>query len=307
MADHGGAAHHKRARRRAGLRSCLWAAAAALLGLAAGGLPIVRALEMVTLDTRFRMFAEPETARKDIVIVDINEESLRTLRDLPEYGRWPWGRGAHANLVEVLRVAGARLIVFDILFDMPEPKDPEGDAAFVRSVAKAGNVILAAAFPPDRLPSGYLDLARFALPASAAPEDPFVVRGALVPFKELRDVAAGIGAINIDPKGRRVPTTVSYEGGLYPSLALCAALAEGAELEPRVIRHQRGTTPLADNGEVLVTWRGPKGTYTYVEAEDVIRAYTMLLKGEDPPEWLETFRNKTVFVGASVAAAYEWR
>ena len=309
MADHGGVAHHKRPRRRAGLRSGLWAAAAALLGLASGGLPIVRALELRTLDTRFRMFAEPETARKDIVIVDINEDSLRALRDLPEYGRWPWGRGAHANLVDVLKHAGARWIVFDILFDMPEPKDPEGDAAFVRSVAEAGNVILAAAFPPDRLPSGDLDLARFALPASAAPEDPFVVRGALVPFKKLRDVAAGIGAINIDPKGtiHRVPTTVSYEGGLYPSLALRAALAEGAELEPRVIRHQRGTTPLADNGEVLVTWRGPMGTYTYVEAEDLIRAYRALAQGEDAPSWLEILRGKTVLVGTTLAAAYEWR
>ena len=216
MADHGGVAHHKR---RAGLRSGLWAAAAALLGLASGGLDIVEALELRMLDTRFRMFSEPATARSDIVIVDINEDSLRTLRDLPEYGRWPWGRGAHANLVDVLTNAGARLIVFDIVFDLPEPNDPEGDAAFVQSVAEAGNVILAAAFPRARLPGEGIDLTRFALSRSDvdfgfAPR-PFVVRGAIVPFAALREAAFGIGAITIQPDRdgviRRVPTTVWYE------------------------------------------------------------------------------------------------
>ena len=192
MADHGGVAHHKRSRRRAGPRSGLWAAAAALLGLAAGGLPIVQELELRTLDTRFRMFAEPEKARADIVIVDINEDSLKTLRDLPEYGRWPWGRGAHANLVDFLKAAGARWIVFDILFDLPEPSDPEGDAALVQSVAEAGNVILAALFHRQHLPeTDRADLGRFVLEGAAQPDAPFVCRGVTLPFPALRQAAGG--------------------------------------------------------------------------------------------------------------------
>jgi len=44
------------------------------------------------------------------VIVCADEESLKFL------GRWPWPRNVHAKLVDRLTRAGAKAIVFDVLF-----------------------------------------------------------------------------------------------------------------------------------------------------------------------------------------------
>lgn len=72
------------------------------------------------------------------VIVGIDEPSFA------EIGRaWPWPRSLHANLVRSLAGAGARVIVFDVLFAEPSD-DPEQDLALEQAIADAGNVVLAA-------------------------------------------------------------------------------------------------------------------------------------------------------------------
>ena len=56
---------------------------------------------------------------KPVVIVDIDEESLRTL------GQWPWPRTLVADLVERLNGLGAVAIAFDILFPEPDRLSPD--------------------------------------------------------------------------------------------------------------------------------------------------------------------------------------
>ncbi len=55
---------------------------------------------------------------KPVVIVDIDEESLRTL------GQWPWPRTLVADLVEKLKGLGAVAIAFDILFPEQDRMSP---------------------------------------------------------------------------------------------------------------------------------------------------------------------------------------
>ena len=52
---------------------------------------------------------------KPVVIVDIDEESLRSL------GQWPWPRTLVADLVERLNGLGAVAIAFDVLFPEAGP------------------------------------------------------------------------------------------------------------------------------------------------------------------------------------------
>ena len=73
-------------------------------------------------------------ASDNIVIVKIDNASLRKV------GNWPWSRSAHAKLVDQLTKMGARSINFDIMFAYRG--DPEGDAAFARSLEKSGRVTL---------------------------------------------------------------------------------------------------------------------------------------------------------------------
>ena len=57
----------------------------------------------------------PATPANDVVVVAIDEISLGHL------GRWPWPRSIHAQLIDKLQAAGARTIVFDVLFPEPSP------------------------------------------------------------------------------------------------------------------------------------------------------------------------------------------
>ena len=61
-----------------------------------------------------------------------------------------WDRSLHARLVDRLTDAGAKLVVFDIVFDDADPF-PERDRAFADAVGRHGGIILAA----DRVPAGY--------------------------------------------------------------------------------------------------------------------------------------------------------
>ena len=59
-----------------------------------------------------------------------------------------WDRALHARLVERLTQAGARAIVFDIVFSEPDSSSPASDAHFAAAIKKQGAVVLAAESVP---------------------------------------------------------------------------------------------------------------------------------------------------------------
>jgi len=72
----------------------------------------------------------------DIVIVVVDEPSFTQIGQ-----KWPWPRRLHAKLVDNLSRAGAKSIVFDMLF--PEPSlNSEDDQLFAAAIKNAGNVAL---------------------------------------------------------------------------------------------------------------------------------------------------------------------
>jgi CHASE2 domain-containing sensor protein len=113
-----------------------WVTTGAALGLyftpLGGGL----GLERLSYDLPAAM--QRTTVPTEVAIVYMDEHSERVLGQ-PSDG--PWDRGLHAELVDLLRVAGARLVVFDAVFDRPGP-DPNGDAAFARALKENGHVVL---------------------------------------------------------------------------------------------------------------------------------------------------------------------
>ena len=84
------------------------------------------------LDARLLSRSPPQ----QIAIVAIDEESLSAL------GRWPWPRRVHAQMIERLTQAGAKVIGMDILFAEPDAHDPDGDTLLARSILTHGRVVL---------------------------------------------------------------------------------------------------------------------------------------------------------------------
>ncbi|MEW5909970.1 MAG: adenylate/guanylate cyclase domain-containing protein [Thermodesulfobacteriota bacterium] len=131
------------------------------------------------IDARHRYHNAPTEQTKKIIILDITEDSIKRLE--PVYGRWPWPRSVHGEIIEYLKSDGASVVGFDILFperslrreidagiiddlrsfalsaDIPEVrselikrieslKAEFSDGLFVSAVNKAGNVILPSVF-----------------------------------------------------------------------------------------------------------------------------------------------------------------
>ena len=72
-----------------------------------------RNLEAKALDFRFR-WRGVKPPGTQVVLVAIDDQSIA------ELGRWPWSRQQFGAVVRRLQAAGARVIVFDMLFLEPE-------------------------------------------------------------------------------------------------------------------------------------------------------------------------------------------
>jgi adenylate cyclase len=293
--------------------ACLWALLAAALAVALMQLPMFRGLELKGLDMRQRAFAAPRSARTDILLVVIDEESVQQLQGI--LGRWPWPRDAHAILLDYFKAGGARTVAFDIIFAEPDRDRPEADTAFAEAIARSGNVYLAAVFHQQPVGPGTARPPAGSALIAGIPERPPAFQGLTLPRPEFLAGAKGLGAISVEPDEdgilRRVPTTLRYDGQSYPSLALAVALAEGGVtptgIEPRAIANGKARVPLDGAGRLLLTWRGGIGTYPYVPAWRVLRSYGQTVRGETPEISAETFRNKVIFVGATASGAFEFR
>src|SRR5471030_93957 len=79
--------------------------------------PLLEELRVRTFDI-FQVIQPREVSERPVVIVDIDEKSLKTL------GQWPWPRTRVADLITRLTELGAAAIGFDIVFAEPDRLSP---------------------------------------------------------------------------------------------------------------------------------------------------------------------------------------
>ena len=126
----------------------------------------------------------------------------------------------------------------------------------------------------------------------------------------LQDAAAYAGHFNAfvddDGRTRRVPVVIEYNGGLYESLAL-AVVRRQLGLPPiSVVESSGGLTalrvgslelPIDQEGATYIPFRGPRGSFRYISAADVI-------SGSAPAHAL---RGKIVLAGSSAPGLFDLR
>lgn len=106
--------------------------------------------EQITLDLRFRLRGTQPTS-SDSVIVGVADSSFNQPELAPTEATreplldtmarpWPWDRRIFAEVVRRLRAAGARAIVFDVVFAGPN----SGDTEFARVLAEPGAPVILA-------------------------------------------------------------------------------------------------------------------------------------------------------------------
>jgi len=290
--------------------------AAAVLAGALGLLNFFQDIELQTYDLRVATTAHPSAPSAAIVLVAIDNESVRRME--PLVGRWPWPRLIHATVIDYLAAAGAKVVGYDILFAERDVRKfmvgdtewtgEESDAALVESTKKAGNVVHIAEASSGELadPSRALkeNLDAPALNAQVPPAGCAEPRPRLTPpFPALAQVSRGIGhslfILDADGPLRRLPPVVQVGDRRFPSFALATTMAAGKtpSLNPRI--------DYSGNCSVMLPWRGPAEssagvpTFTSYSFYDVFYSQQQVIEGQKPGIDPSLFKDRIVIVGGT--------
>jgi adenylate cyclase len=233
--------------------------------------------EAWTVDARFQLRGG-ERPRNPIVIVAVDEDSVRMLGNLQGENVRTWPRARWAELVARIAEGKPRIIGLDAVFDTPG-WDPGGDEALAAAVAQASNVVLAANYERT-------EQASYELVTLSAPIPP------------LAREAIGMGIANFPPDAdgaiRSVGAFYEKDGDDYPTFALTVASTFAGQLvvDAEDVAATRGSFP--------IHFRGPERTFTTVPlyglfADELAGAGIATAESEavDP----EVFRDGIVLVG----------
>jgi adenylate cyclase len=230
----------------------------------------LRAADHVLYDTLYRLRPVTDMTGGDVVIVAVDDDSLQAMKQAMDFG-WPWPREFWGNIVQYADKAGARAVVFDVLFSEPSVHADEldDDEAFGRMVAQAAiPVVFATAVGRDGSVGGF---------APAVPNPRF-------------------GAVNISDSEacRSYKSVVAAKNSLAREAVEAAASGAGGRGLP------------AD--EFLLHYYGPhtagdgRFTFRYLKAAHVIGAAL----GEAVPEaGPEALKDKIVLVGSIAAGTFD--
>ena len=187
----------------------------------------------------FQVLKPREATQRPVVIVDIDEQSLR------KFGQWPWPRTRVAELITRLTQAGALVIAFDVVFPEPDRLSPDvvadvfdglddetrrkiresqsTDSVFAEALRKS-RVVLGETGLPTPLPRTEKIPNAVSVATLGADPQPFLLNfpGLLTNLPILDKAAAGRGLFSIrserDGIVRRVPMMMVAQGEFKPSL-----------------------------------------------------------------------------------------
>ncbi|MDD3352353.1 adenylate/guanylate cyclase domain-containing protein [Zoogloea sp.] len=207
------------------------------------------------------------TPPRPVVIIAIDSRSARILGQSERPERWQ--RSLHAQLVDGLNAAGARVIGFDVHFE--RAREADQDAALAAAIRRTGRVILVENVTRETIdgPGGerlaHLDKRTLPLPllaASAKATGPFVL-----------------------PKTQH---GINEYWGYIPGVADHPSL-------PVLMAREMGTPHLAglDNHPRPLNLYGPIGTIRTLSYADALALL------DDPAQAVHTFQDKAVLVGFS--------
>ncbi|MBU6480003.1 MAG: adenylate/guanylate cyclase domain-containing protein [Nitrospirae bacterium] len=284
--------------------------------------------ELKTLDHRFHRYADSTKAGNDIVLVAVDEASLEA------YGSWPWSRDRHGYVVHYLKQAGAKAVVFDILFLEPDSAAEEFDEVFAEEMRAAGNVYLPFLMQDQQEPSadstvslaGLQELSPDILKkATIALDDQEpqptgtlkTYADAKLPTPLFAQAAHGLGYINLTPDidgtTRRLPLLARARNQTFLHITTAVArdllTADRATLRRRELQLGSMTIPLTPEHEMVIDWHGTleNRVYHVYPIGAVLRSYTDMQEGKPPLLDPALFRDKIVFVATTAAGTYDLR
>ncbi len=221
------------------------------------------ALHFLSYDLLF--CTRPDIRPREAVIVYMDQESHEALRQSESA---PWDRNLHAKLLERLRRASVRAVVFDVHFGNI-PGQEEATTNFANAIRRQGAVALG------------IDVERFGVARVGIGG-----RRLIPPADVLIDAASHqLGLVAVEPSDDLVVRKHAKPDDFYPSLAWAGA----------VVAKTKGITDDNMHDERWINYYGPPGILPSV-------SYHLALNDAEVGD--EFFRDKTVFVGGRLLTKF---
>jgi adenylate cyclase len=240
------------------------------------------------------LFRGEKKADENVVIIDIDEKSLK------ELGQWPWSRNKVAKVLQNLTDYGVAIIGLDVVFaeyDSSSPKKVLTELGINSKDAKDYDKILANTIASTPTIVGYVfyltddGFNEKLSPKNSAilieknkPEKSFLIKPyrTILNIPEIQEAAYSNGYFNTIPDQdgivRSIPMLMDYDGALYPSLSLemirillderkitLKYFNQGAEY----IQIGDVTIPTDTFGRMMINYRGEQHRYDYISAVDI--------------------------------------
>ncbi|HEX6929504.1 MAG TPA: adenylate/guanylate cyclase domain-containing protein [Gammaproteobacteria bacterium] len=268
-------------------------AVAAMLLLVADRLavPLTQPLEFIVSDALLAAHAERSAPAPGIALINIDERSLEQMAS--DFGRWPWPRSVHAELLENILAQQPRAVVFDIMFTDYDTQHPAGDKYLIDVAVPAKNVFFPLHVLPESDAGPALPLDEwgyrlgFEKTAAAQPGAELDLVPSLRPLTETGRVGAISVVEDSDGALRRYALYFQRAGWRVPSLP--AKVAQYLDVE------------LPAGADIILHWDGrpeDREQYSYVDVfRDLAREKSEMSGG--------LFTDTIVIIGGNAPSLYD--
>lgn len=293
---------------------------AAILGAGATALAVALWLsgtldrfEYASWTWRVRSMAKPSPSTDRIKIILIDQASLDWAAKENQLS-WPWPRQAYAPVIDFCRRAGAKVIVFDMLFSEPSGAGVEDDDAFGEVIGRRRDFVQAFFMGRQSTQSTNwpAEIPRPAWALSGRPDAGLREAGATFPVRQVATNAALLASVKAEPDEdgvyRRVAPYRVFNDQAVPLLGLAAALGpmKTEERDVRLVddgmRVGDRSLPLDGASAALLHFRGRSGTHESFSAAAIIQSELRLLEGGKPVIQPDELTDCYVFFGVSAPA-----
>ncbi len=243
-----------------------------------------------------------EKARQKIVIVKISDNTLRY------FAESPLPRELHARVTRELTQAGAKVIAFDLLFDVPRQDNPQGDRDFAGAARQSQRVLWAAV--TDNANSQ--PVLRHAIPlfVNASPFEGHINAGNLSVKQLEQSVVDSLQAI-VPDKGKFVPA-FSLMAARMAVETTRKTTNKAMDVVPATQSSKNRLSPFAvpldERGNFKITFLGGAGNSNENVFPEI--SYEAIYRGEAQSEFYKShnfFRDKIVLIGDDTTFGKDYR
>ena len=303
------------------LWSLLIVSTVTIFGYLIKDLDFIQFLEHKTYDYRLKYKNENVQPHKDVVLILVDESSLKSLKRT--VGRWPWPRSIWTKLIEFLVAAEVDSVLFDILFTEPQTaRDKKGnlghDDMELINYSMMGSIIHAYQVVRDTedeynkdlinrpLPKDFIE--RFALKQISTPNYIFdkSYNNFYLPIPELYQNSYGVGIVEFLPDKdgvyRQTELIRTYHHNLLPTLPISGLIkkldVKNISINQKYISFDKLKVPISKNYKYYIN---QKTNFVNYSAAGILASMQMLDDGitdnliVSPSE----LKDKIVFIGGS--------